>query len=114
LFNHLSSGIRLGDCLYAFNGQAKTETDFRCIHWPDGEVRWTRKDPAFGSVICAGGRLLVLSEKGELILGEASPEGFTVLARAQVLGGLCWTPPALADGRLYVRNSRGDLVCLGL
>jgi outer membrane protein assembly factor BamB len=114
LYNNLSSGIVLGDYLYAFSGEAKKNTDFRCLYLPTGEVKWTRKDPAFGSLLCAEGKLLVLSEKGELILGQASPAEFKVLARAQVLGGLCWTPPALADGLVYARNATGDLVCCDL
>jgi outer membrane protein assembly factor BamB len=114
LYNHLSPGVLLGDYLYAFNGEARRETDFRCIHLPTGEVKWTLKDPAFGSLIAADGKLIVLSEKGELLVGEASPTGFKALARAKVLGGLCWTPPALANGRLYVRNAKGELRCLDL
>jgi hypothetical protein len=74
-------------------------------------LKWARPDPAFGSLIRAGDRLIVLSDKGELVVAEASPEDFKPLARAKVLSGLCWTPPALADGRLYVRNARGELRC---
>ena len=104
----------LGEYLYAFNGEAKKETDFRCLHLPTGELKWTRKDPAFGSLIMADGKLIVLSDKGELLLAEASPSAFTPLARAKVLSGVCWTPPALADGRLYVRNAKGEVRCLAL
>ena len=112
LRNHLSPGILVGEYLYAFNGEAKQETDFRCLHLPTGELKWTTKDPAFGTLILAGDKLVVLSEKGELLLGRPSPEEFKPLARAKVLSGVCWTPPALADGRLYVRNARGELRCL--
>jgi outer membrane protein assembly factor BamB len=114
LRNHLSPGILLGEYLYAFNGEAKQDTDFRCLHLPTGELKWARKDPAFGTLILVGDKLVVLSEKGELLLGQASPEGFNPLARAKVLSGVCWTPPALADGRLYVRNARGEVRCLDL
>jgi outer membrane protein assembly factor BamB len=114
LYNHLSSGILAGDYLYAFNGEAKKDTDFRCIHVPTGQLKWARKDPAFGTLILAGDKLIVLSEKGELLVGQASPEEFKPLARAKVLSGVCWTPPALADGRLYVRNARGELHSLEL
>jgi outer membrane protein assembly factor BamB len=114
LRSHLSPGILLGEYLYAFNGEARQETDFRCIHLPTGELKWTRKYPAFGSLILAGNKLVVLSEKGELLLARASPEEFEPLARAKVLSGVCWTPPALANGRLYVRNARGELRCLDL
>src|SRR5205085_595951 len=60
LFNHLSPGVLLDGYLYAFSGEAKKETDFRCLYLPTGEVKWARKDPAFGSLICAGGNLVVL------------------------------------------------------
>jgi len=109
---HLSSGIILGEYLYAFHGEAKQQTDLRCIDLQRGEVTWTTKDPAFGSLLCVSDKLLILSEKGELLLGSPSPSQFQIQSRAQVLGGLCWTPPALANGLLYLRNSRGDLICL--
>jgi outer membrane protein assembly factor BamB len=114
LHNNLSPGVIVGDYLYSASGEAKKETDFRCIHLPTGELKWAQKDLPTASVICAGGKLLILTEKGELVLAEAAPEGFKPLARAQVLGGVCWTPPALANGLVYVRNARGDLVCLDL
>jgi outer membrane protein assembly factor BamB len=114
LRNHLSPGILLGDYLYAFNGEAHQETDFRCIHLPTGEVKWTQKDPPFGSLISASGQLIILSEKGELLLADASPLAFKPLARAKVLSGVCWTPPTLANGLLYLRTAKGELHCLDL
>jgi hypothetical protein len=42
-----------------------------------------------------------------LILARASPERYEELARTSVLAGeICWTPPALDRGRLYVRNQQ--------
>ncbi|MBU6402550.1 MAG: PQQ-binding-like beta-propeller repeat protein, partial [Verrucomicrobia bacterium] len=114
LHEHLSPGIRLGDYLYAFDGEARFPTNFRCLELPTGQVKWSVTDPAFGSLICADGKLLILSESGELLVANPSPSGFKLLARAQVLGGRCWTPPVLANGLLYVRNARGDLRCLDL
>jgi len=109
---HLSSGIINGEFLYAFNGEANTETDFRCIHVPTGDVKWTRKDPKYGSLIAAAGRLVVLSDKGELMIAEPSPENFVPVTRAKVIEGKCWTPPSLANGRMYIRTAKGELVCL--
>jgi outer membrane protein assembly factor BamB len=114
LFNNLSPGILLGDYLYVFSGEAKMKTDFRCIHLPTGELKWQRDDPAFGSAICASGKLIIMSEKGELLLAEPSPAELKILGRAQVLGGTCWTPPTFADGKIYIRNAKGDLLCLKL
>jgi len=112
LFNNLSPGILIGEYLYVFNGEAKMKTDFRCIDLPTGELEWQREDPAFGSVIRAGGKLIIMSEKGELLLAEPSPKELKILGRSQVLGGVCWTPPSLAEGKLFVRNAKGDLLCL--
>jgi outer membrane protein assembly factor BamB len=114
LHNNLSPGVIVGDYLYSANGEAKKETDFRCIHFPTGEVKWIQKDLPTASVICVSGKLLILTERGELVLAEASAAAFKPIARAQVLGGVCWTPPALANGLLYIRNAKGDLVCLDL
>ena len=62
--------------------------------------------------MAADGKLIVLGEKGQLVAAEASIDAFKPLARAQVLGGKCWTSPVLANGKIYCRNARGDLVCV--
>jgi outer membrane protein assembly factor BamB len=111
---HLSPGMPIRQWLFGFDGEAKTKNEFRCIDLQTGELKWSAKDPAFGSIIQVDGRLLVLSDKGELLWGEPSPEGFRPLARAKILSGTCWSPPALAHGYLYARNARGHLVCVDL
>ncbi|MCC6231563.1 MAG: hypothetical protein IT580_02910, partial [Verrucomicrobiales bacterium] len=65
-----------------------------------------------GAIALADGRLMVISEKGELMLGAAKPEAFKPETRVQVSGGEFWTVPVLAHGRLYVRNSEGLVTCL--
>ena len=57
---------------------------------------------------------LIILDKGELIIADATPEKYTERARAQVIGGKCWTVPVLSHGRVYCRNAAGDLVCLQL
>lgn len=54
----------------------------------------------------------MLSDKGELSVVRANPAKFELLARSQVIGGKCWTVPVLAQGQLYVRNAKGEVVCL--
>lgn len=57
------------------------------------------------SVIYADGKLIFFNDRGELILARASPSAYAELGRVQVLGGeLCWTPPTLSHGRVFVRN----------
>jgi hypothetical protein len=65
-----------------------------------------------GAMILADGKLIILTEKGELVICEASPAGFRPLSRSRVLDHRCWAQPTLDAGRLFVRNNEGDLVCL--
>ena len=60
----------------------------------------------------AGDRLLILNNSGYLNVVTVSPEGYEVLATAQVTGGYGWTGPVLANGKLYCREKRrGELIC---
>ena len=46
------------------------------------------------------------------LLFLASPSAFAEIARAQVLDGHTWTPPVLANGRIYCRNDAGAIACV--
>jgi outer membrane protein assembly factor BamB len=82
------------------------------VEFATGEVKWTDKVSGKGALSMADGKLLVLSERGELIIAPPSPTEFKPIARAQVIGGKCWTAPTLANGKIYVRTGPGDVVCL--
>jgi outer membrane protein assembly factor BamB len=112
MHNHLNASVLLGGALFGINGQAGKTGDLRCVDFKTGEVKWVQPGVGIGSVTAADGKLIILSERGELIVAEASSESFKPLARAQVLGGKCWTAPVLANGRIYCRNSKGDVVCV--
>jgi len=45
------------------------------------------------------------------VFGQASPAGWKEISRAQVDGSGTRSQPAMANGRLYVRD-RSQLVCL--
>ena len=48
-----------------------------------------------------------------LVLLAPTPRGYRGLARSTGSGPETWAHPALADGRLYVRD-RKELICLNL
>ena len=106
--------VVIGGFIYGLDGNAGERATLRCLELATGDVKWTGPAVGTGGILAVGERLLVLSDKGELTLCEASPAGFRPLARAQILAGKCWPNPALNSGRLYARNAKGTLVCLEL
>lgn len=113
LSNHYSTSVHHDGYLYGFHGRQEYSPSFRAVELRTGKVRWSQDNFNAGSVTLARDRLLILRERGELILAEASPGAFRPLARAQVLPATVRAYPALADGLLYARNEN-TLVCLDL
>ena len=119
--NHMNNSVLVDGHLYGFDGTAHRgrPTEFVCLELATGKQKW-RVPPGealgCGSVLgtAGGGTLLILSERGELVAAPATPTGFKATARTSVLGGRCWTVPVLSGGRIYCRNSRGDLVCVAV
>ena len=64
-------------------------------------------------MLLAGEHLIVLTEKGDLVLVKATPESHQELARFSALSGKTWNTPAIAEGRLIVRNQT-EMVCYDL
>jgi outer membrane protein assembly factor BamB len=106
--SHFNSGVALDGRVYGFD----TAT-LRCLDAATGESCWAKRGLGKGSLLYADGMFLVLSERGLLVLIEATPEAYRELASHQVLEGRCWTPPSLSEGRLYLRNHT-ELVALDL
>lgn len=110
--NHINSCVLIDGFLYGPDGDVDQTSNLRCLDFKTGEVKWTFKEFACSALMAADGKLLVQGNKGELMIAEAKPDACRVLAKAQPLGGRCWTTPILCQGRIYCRNSKGDLVCL--
>jgi outer membrane protein assembly factor BamB len=105
--NHFNSCVLIGGHLYG-----NDENTLKCIDLAGGAERWRSRGIGKGGLTAADGKLIVLTERGELVLAAASPDRYTELARAKVLTGTCWTHPVLAGGRIYCRSHEGELVCL--
>jgi outer membrane protein assembly factor BamB len=78
---------------YGFDGSM-----LAAINLADGKRAW--KGGRYGHV------LLVLSERGELALVQATPGQFTELARFPAIEGKTWNHPVLAGDLLLVRNDQ--------
>ena len=113
LRSHFNSPVVVDGAIYGIDGDAGGG-NLVCLDLATGEQKWIEKSAKGGSLICADGKLIVLTEKGELIIADASPSGFHAISRASVLSKRCWVQPTLVNGRLFVRNNAGDLACLDL
>jgi outer membrane protein assembly factor BamB len=105
--NHMNSSVLWEGYIYGFD-----ESQLRCLDWETGEVEWTQRGLGKGSLMIADGKLIMMGDKGDLAIAEASPDGYKELAKAKVLSGLCWTVPVLSNGMIYCRNHDGDLICI--
>jgi outer membrane protein assembly factor BamB len=114
LCNQINSSVLVDGYLYGVDGVAgpTPRATMRCVDWETGAVKWTFPQLGGGALMVAGREIIALSDKGELFVAPVSSEKFVPSAHAQVLGGRCWTVPVLANGRIYCRNAKGDLVCL--
>jgi outer membrane protein assembly factor BamB len=103
--NHYATAVIRDGVLYGYHGRQEYGPSLRAVDLETGQVRWTEDRFGAGSVILAGSKLVILRESGELLLAEASPDGFAPIVRAQLLPGVVRAYPALADGRVYARNT---------
>ena len=110
---HYNTPVRVGEYLYGVHGRQEGVAGLRCVEWKTGAVKWSV--PRFGvaSLTAVDGGLLALTEAGELIRFDASPDSFKERARAKVLDTPTRAAPALADGRLFAREG-SKLVCVKL
>lgn len=76
-----------------------------CIDLINGERRWKRGRYGHGQLILVGALLLISTEKGDIALVRASPEGYNEVAYMPAIEGKTWNNPALAAPYLLVRNS---------
>jgi outer membrane protein assembly factor BamB len=104
LSNHYATSVHRDGILYGFHGRQESAPSFRAIELRTGKVLWSEEGFGAGTVTLAGDELLIVHERGDMLLAAASPEGFRVLSRERLIPGVIRAYPALSDATLYVRN----------
>ena len=91
------------------------QATLHCVDAKKGAVHW-KKDGVgkyHASLMRTGnGKLLMVEEAGSLVLLEPSGEKYQELCRSKISGNT-WAHPAVAEGRLYIRDQK-ELVCVQL
>ena len=77
--NHFNSCVRLGGSLYG-----NDENTLKCIDVRSGAERWQCRGMGKGGLIVADGKLIVITERGDLVIAAAAPDRYREMARAQV------------------------------
>ena len=95
--------------IYGFDGDR-----FACIDLKTGERRWEGKRYSGQLLLFPDmDTILVLSEAGDVVLIQATPERFNEIARFKALTGKTWNHPVVAHGKLFVRNAE-EAACFEL
>jgi len=126
LHSIISTPVWIGDHIYGVDSYG----EFRCLEAATGERVWedqTAVPKARWSTIhfvqfpdAQSKRVWMFNERGELILGELSPSGFSEIDRQLLIkpttpqlpqrGGVCWTHPAFTKDTIIVRNDE-EIIC---
>lgn len=99
--NKFSSSVLYGGLLYGFD-----EGTLKCVDPEKGVTVWAKRGLGHGSLLVADDKLIVMSDRGSMVLAEASSEAYVELGSVQVFETKTWTVPTLAGGRLYVRDEK--------
>jgi outer membrane protein assembly factor BamB len=76
-----------------------------CLDAETGELVWKGGRYGYGQLLFSNGHLVVLTERGDVVLVRATPEGHDEVARFPAIEGKTWNVPTIADGTLFVRNA---------
>ena len=86
----------------------------KCVDLKTGEVKWDEPLEKREWLLAVDGHLLCWSETGILKLLELTPKDYVRKAELpKMLAPKAWAAPAMADGRLYLRDQKNAL-CLDL
>ena len=104
--NHWSTPVFKDGYLYGmFSFKKYGVGPLKCVDVKTGEVKWEKPGFGAGNAIIAGDKVIALADNGELVVVEATPDAYKEVARTKAVGGKCWSTPALANGRVYVRST---------
>ena len=104
---HYSTPVLAGEHLYGIDGrQEGGRARLRCVEFATGKVKWTREAFGCAGLIAADGVILAATEAGDVVAFEPTPQAYKEVARGTVLESPVRALPALAGGRLFVRDGK--------
>ena len=116
LQNHHGGMVLVGDYIYMGHGHSQGFPV--CVEMKTGQIVWGPKRGPGGksaAVVYADGHLYFRYQDGVMALIEATPTGYQLKGSFDLAtrNGQSWPHPAIADGKLYLRD-QDDLLCYDL
>jgi len=88
---------------------------FACLDLKNGSRKWKggRYEKGQALLLADSKLIVVVSERGDLVLLRATPEKLVELAQLPAMSGKTWNHPVVVGDRLYVRNAE-EAICYKL
>ncbi|MCO6459371.1 MAG: PQQ-binding-like beta-propeller repeat protein [Pirellulaceae bacterium] len=94
-------------CVIAGHAYGLSDGILECVNLDRGTRAWKSGRYGHGQILGVGDRLLVLSERGDLVLVQATPDAHRELGRVPgALNGQTWNNLCLYGDRLLIRNAQ--------
>lgn len=107
LMNHWSTPIVKDGHLYGiYEFKKYGKAPLQCVDIETGEIKWTERGFGPGNCILVDDKLVVLTDFGDVVLTDASPDAYRERGRVKAVDGKCWSTPAFSNGRVYVRSTK--------
>jgi outer membrane protein assembly factor BamB len=97
--------------LFGNNQYDNANAQLKCVDLLTGVERWSTNGFGCSGIALVDKHLVVLTERGQLVLAKPVTNAYTELGRFLALPDYhsdtnkCWNSPAVADGRVYVRST---------
>jgi outer membrane protein assembly factor BamB len=106
--------------IYGFSNVSHSSTcSLKCLDFETGKEMWAVPGHFSGSLILVDDKLVVMAERGELMVIEATHEAYRVINKEYVFrsatprGGFA-TPISFSRGLLYARTDNGSAYCIDM
>ena len=115
-FTHtMQNNVLIDGVIYGTHGRDRGKrTSFMAMDAKTGKVLWEQKGFKWSQITVIGTTMICMTVDGHLASVKVSPKKFEQVSNVKILDSVCWTKATYANGRLFIRNDEGRLMCLGL
>lgn len=112
------TGVVVDNYAYQYGWKGDQPIALHCIDIKTGQATWHQPMGELGSLISANNKLVIIDGQGKLVIAECNPQQFIEISSAQIFANLeksksyCLTAPTLANSKIYVRTTDGDMACV--